>query len=321
MTSRFSTRSTSLAPQAGPRRGVGSAGLAVILAFLAGSCVFDDLPQSQKDLSVTPAQLEGAEIVPKLGAAVPMGTALLDEDGNPVTLDKVIATDKPTLLILGYWECPMLCSFVLNATKDALADVDGLEPGKDFNIVAVGIDPTEGATLARSKQENYLKALAKVRGVPSVPTSAWRFLSAPQDEAFLADKHESKAVRTLADAVGFGYRYDPQTENYAHGAGIFFISPDGTLTRTLWGISFRSKDVRLAIVEAGKGLVGTVVDRVVLSCFQFGPEGQYSVYVWGVMRIGGIVMVLGMAIFLFTLFRREQKRERELERELQDAQH
>lgn len=293
----------------------------VVLAGLLGACVFDDVPERQKDLTATPAQLEGAEIVPKLGAKVPLDTKLLDEDGKPVSLDAVLAKDKPTLLLLGYWECPMLCSFVLNATKDALADVDGLEPGVDFNVVAVGIDPTEGASLAKAKQQNYLKELAKVRGVAEVPASSWRFLSAPQDEGFISDKHESKAVRTLADAVGFGYRYDVQTENYAHGAGIFFISPDGTLTRTLWGISFRSKDVRLAIVEAGQGLVGTVIDRVVLSCFQFGPEGQYSVYVWGVMRIGAIVMVLGMATFLITLFRRERRRERELERELQDAQH
>jgi len=288
---------------------------AVAALSSSGCFLFEGAPHSARDESVTPPQLVGTEIVPKLGNPVPMNTQLLDEDGKLVALSSVLATDKPTLLILGYWECPTLCSFVLNATTEALGGVDGLEAGVDYNVVAVGIDPSETPGLAKKKQANYLAALAKAQGKASVPTTSWRFLTAPQDEGFLKDKRESTAVRRLAEAVGFGYRYDIQTETYAHGGGIFFIGPDGTLSRTLWGIQFRSKDVRLAIVEAGQGLVGTVVDRVVLSCFQFGPEGQYSMYVWGVMRLGGIAMVIGMAIFLFTLFRREKRREQELERE------
>lgn len=288
---------------------------AVAMTTSTGCFLFEGAPHSVRDESVMPPQLVGSEIVPKLGNPVPMNTQLLDEDGKLVALSSVLATDKPTLLILGYWECPTLCSFVLNATTEALGGVDGLEAGVDYNVVAVGIDPSETPGLAKKKQANYLAALAKAQGKPSVPASSWRFLTAPRDEGFLKDKRESTAVRRLAEAVGFGYRYDIQTETYAHGGGIFFIGPDGTLSRTLWGIQFRSKDVRLAIVEAGQGLVGTVVDRVVLSCFQFGPEGQYSMYVWGVMRLGGIAMVIGMAIFLFTLFRREKRRERELERE------
>lgn len=290
--------------------------LAALLTLVVGTgCLFDGVPHSQRDNTVTPPQLVGTEITPRLGNAVPLDTSLLDENGSPVTLRSVLATDKATLLILGYWECPTLCSFVLNATKDALAGVDGLEPGVDYNIVAVGIDPSETPGLAKKKQENYLAALAKAQGKASIPPTAWRFLTAPQDAGFLKDKRESAAVRVLAEAVGFGYRFDVQTQTYAHGAGIFFISPTGTLSRTLWGLQFRAKDVRLAIVEAGQGLVGTVVDRVILSCFQFGPEGQYSMYVWGVMRLGGIAMVVFMAIFLFTFFRREQRRERELEAE------
>ncbi len=285
------------------------------LVTSSGCFIVDGVPHSVKDQNATPPQLEGSEIIPKLGNAVPMATKLLDEDGKLVALKDVLATDKPTLLMLGYWECPTLCSFVLNATTESLGGVEGLQAGIDYNVVAVGVDPSETPGLAKKKQANYLAALAKAQGKASLPTSTWRFLTAPQDEGFLKDKRESTAVRALADAVGFGYRWDVQTETYAHGAGIFFISPDGTLSRTLWGIQFRSKDVRLAIVEAGQGLVGTVVDRVILSCFQFGPEGQYSMYVWGVMRLGGIAMVIGMAIFLFTLFRREQRRERELERE------
>ncbi len=288
---------------------------AVALSSSAGCFLFEGVPHSQRDESIMPPQLEGSEIVPKLGNPVPMNTQLLDEDGKLVALSSVLATDKPTLLILGYWECPTLCSFVLNATTEALGGVEGLVAGTDYNVVAVGIDPSETPGLAKKKQANYLAALAKAQGKPSIPTSSWRFLTAPQDEGFLKDKRESKAVRTLAEAVGFGYRYDLQTETYAHGAGIFFIGPDGTLSRTLWGIQFRSKDVRLAVVEAGQGLVGTVIDRVVLSCFQFGPEGQYSMYVWGVMRLGGIAMVIGMAIFLITLFRREKRQEQQLERD------
>ncbi|HEY1101251.1 MAG TPA: SCO family protein, partial [Myxococcota bacterium] len=230
-------------------RALGTIACAVTMTAVASTSsacfVFDDVPHGGRDETITPPQLVGTEIVPKLGNPVPMATKLLDEDGKPVALKDVLATDKPTLLILGYWECPTLCSFVLNATKDALAGVEGLEPGVDYNIIAVGIDPGESAGLAKTKQANYLAALAKVQGKASLPPSSWRFLTAPQDEGFLADKHESTAVRTLAEAVGFGYRWDVQTETYAHGAGIFFIGPDGTLSRTLWGIQFKSRDVRL----------------------------------------------------------------------------
>ena len=286
--------------------------VAVVVVLASGGCFLGDgVPHQPKDMTATPAQLEGAEIVPKLGAKIPLDLAFLDEDGRPVTLRAVLPTDKPTLLILGYWECPLLCSFVLNATKDALGAVDGLEPGTDFQLVAVGIDPGEPTALARAKQRSYTRELSRVRGGAEVPLSSWRFLSAPRSPDLLDDKHESKAARSLADAVGFGYRWDEQTENYAHGAGIFFLSPDGTLTRTLWGIQFRASDVRLAIVEAGQGLVGGVVDRVLLSCFQFGPEGRYSVYVWGVMRLGGLAMVAALGAGLIVLFRRDRRRDRE----------
>lgn len=299
------------------------------LTSLTGCFAFDDLPHAKpKDPTAVPPQLEGADIVPKLGARVPLELEFLDEDGQPTTLKAVIPSDKPTLLVLGYWECPLLCSFVLNATKDGLAGVEGLEPGVDYQIVAVGIDPTESAKLAKTKQQTYTRELARVRQVATsrngsepqaVPLSSWRFLSA-KPIAGLADAHESPEARALADAVGFGYRWDAQTENYAHGAGIFFISPprgndEAVLTRTLWGIQFKSSDVRMAIIESGQGLVGTVVDRVLLSCFQFGPEGQYSLYVWGVMRLGGIAMILAMGTFLFVLFRREKRREAELDAE------
>ncbi len=322
-----------LAHVRGVARGVavGAVGVVVGGGLLGGCFAFEGQPHGTKDLTATPAQLEGAEIVPKLGAKVPLDLMFLDEDGKPTTLGEVIPANKPTLLILGYWECPMLCSFVLNATKDGLAGVEGLEPGVDFQIVAVGIDPSEAqvgsAKLAKAKQQTYTRELARVRQAATsdpkeVPLSSWRFLSSPPVVGLATDKTESPQARALADALGFGYRWDPQTENYAHGAGIFFISPasrnaagatEATLTRTLWGIQFKSSDLRLAIVESGQGLVGTVVDRVLLSCFQFGPEGQYSLYVWGVMRLGGIAMVLAMGAFLIGLFRREKRREAELE--------
>ncbi|MDP2340749.1 MAG: SCO family protein [Deltaproteobacteria bacterium] len=288
-------------------------GLFVVVAGGAGCWLGEGLPHGQKDMSAVPAQLEGADIVPKLGAQVPLELAFVDEDGAAVPLRSVMPRDKPTLLILGYWDCPMLCSFVLSAASQSLALVDGLEPGRDYQVVAVGIDPQESSLLAKAKQLTSTRELGRLRHT-EVPLSSWRFLTAPRDPALTSAAHESPPARALAESVGFGYRWDPQTRAYAHAAGVFFVSPDGTLTRTLWGLQFRPADMRLAILEAGQGRVGSVVDRVLLSCFQFGPEGQYSVYVWGVMRLGGLVMIATLGCGLFALFRRDRRRERRRER-------
>lgn len=245
-------------------------------------------------LSPKPKALDGTQIEDKLGAKVPLDVKLVNDEGEAVTLGEYFSkekTGKPVLLTLGYYQCPMLCSLVLNSTLEALKKVS-LDVGEDFTVVTVSIDPKETVALAKQKRSNYLSQYGREGAAPG-----WRFHVAEEAE-----------VKRLADAIGFEYRWDERAEQYAHGAGIFFVSPDGTLTRTLYGLSYGATDVKFALMEASRGEVGSVTDRVLMSCFQYTPDGQrYGVYVWGVMRLGGILTLLFLGTMLFVLWRRERR--------------
>ena len=248
-----------------------------------------------------PPELVGAEIVDKLGARVPLDVALVDDLGRTTTLADamrgaapIVGDDRalPVLLTLGYYECPMLCSMVLKGALDALKQVS-LEPGRDFRIVSVSIDPRDTPKIAAMKRATYLKDYGR-----DIPDDAWRFFTATADES-----------KRLADAVGFGYRFDEASQQYAHGAGLFFLSPDGVLTRTIWGLTYAPLDVKLALMDAAQGKVGTVVDRILLSCFRYSTtDHKYNVYVWGLLRIAAALTVLVVGGTIFTFWRRDRAR-------------
>lgn len=242
-----------------------------------------------------PKKLDGSEIVDQLGAKVPLDVKLTNDAGEVVRLGDYFSGEKggpPVLLTLGYYQCPMLCSLVLNATLEALKKVS-LDVGKDFQVLTVSIDHEETVELAREKRETYLKEYGREGAA-----DAWRF--------HVAEKRE---IARLAEAVGFHYFYDEKQKQYAHGAGIFFLSPDGTLTRTLYGLSYRPTDVKFALMEASRGEVGSITDRILMSCFQYTADAQqYGVYIFGVMRLGGILTILLLGGMLFVLWRRERRR-------------
>lgn len=252
---------------------------------------------SFEDTKKTP---KGAEIVTRIGAQVPVDAPLTRHDGERVTLgdyfasgvdaDGDVTDGKPVLLLLGYYECPMLCSLVLNAAFEGVAQ-SGLAPGRDFNIVAVSIDPDEPLKLAADKRANHLKAL-------NIPGA---------DAGVFFHTTDAASARRIADAVGFGYVKDESTGEFAHGAGIFFVSPKGVLTRTLYGATFPGVDVKRALMEASSGTLGTVIDRIVMSCFRYYSDNQkYGVYVMGVMRLGGVITMVALGSLLLLLWRRER---------------
>lgn len=273
-----------------PAWGVGAA---VVCATLMGAPALavqgDDSPMAPK-----PRELQGIEIEDKLGTKVPLDVELTDESGKAVKLGQYFdekAGGKPVLLVLGYYECPMLCSLVLNGTLEALKPLS-LDVGDDFSVVTVSINPKETVELAKSKRANYLRQYGR-----DGADAGWHFHVATEAES-----------RRLADAVGFKYRWDERAQQYAHAAGIFFLSPDGTLTRTLYGMAFQPNDVKFALMEASQGTVGTITDRLLLSCFSYTPDKQqYGVYVWGVMRLGGVLTMLLLGGILFILWRRERQ--------------
>ena len=240
-----------------------------------------------------PRQLVGTEILDKRGAQVPLDVNLTNQEGKKVTLGKYLNGTNPVILTLGYYQCPMLCNLVLNGLLTSLKKIS-LRPGRDFTVVSVSINPKEGVDLAKHKRLNYLKALGWTE------EAEWYF-----------HVGDEKEVRRLADAIGFQYRFDPREGEYVHSAGVFILSPTGVVSRVFYGIAYPPQDLKLALVDAGNGKVGSLLDRVILSCFHYDPDShKYGVYVMGVMRVGGlltIVIILAMLIFYWRGERRSRR--------------
>lgn len=245
-----------------------------------------------------PNDLANLDIVDKAGANLPLDVALTDHNGQNVMLNHYFSPDdkRPLILVLGYYGCPMLCSLVLNGLVEALKDVS-FKPGKDYRLLSVSIDDRETADLAKRKRAAYLGALGADESV-----DWWSF--------HVTNAHEAKR---LADAVGFNYVYDKKVDQFGHGAGVFAVSPEGVLSRTLFGIKFKPSDVKLALSEAADGKIGSFVDRVLLSCFHYDPDShRYGVYIFGVMRLGGVLTIVILGSVLLMYFRQEKKRAKAL---------
>jgi protein SCO1/2 len=247
--------------------------------------------------SKLPKQLDGIDIVDHPGAQLPRDLVFHDQDGHPVKLGDYLDGKQPLLLVLAYYQCPMLCSIVLNGVVDGVRKV-AFVPGKSYRILTVSIDPRDTVELAGAKRKTYLDALGKG---PIAPR-AWDFLIHSPDAP--------DAVKTLAATVGFQYRWDPETKQFAHAAGAFLFTPDGRLSRTLYGIQFPERDLRLALVEASQGKLGSAWDKILLLCYHYDPGDGYTLAVMQIMRLGGILTVVAIGAFLALLFRNERRKER-----------
>ena len=234
------------------------------------------------------AALQDVDVVEHLGDKLPAGLAFRDADGHTVEVDALLG-GKPLLVTLGYYRCPMLCNLVLDGVVKAMK-ASGLSPGKDFQAVSISIDPKEDAKLARETQARILRAV----GGPADP-ARWPFL--------LGD---AVASHLLADAVGFKYAYDPKTGLFAHEAVTFVVTPDGRISRYLYGVDVLPRDFRLAMVEAGGGRVGTSFDRLLLTCFQYDPMNRkYAPFAMAFVRIGAGLVFVMLASLLTVLWRKE----------------
>lgn len=234
------------------------------------------------------AALQDVDVVEHLGDRIPAGLTFRDPEGAKVEIDAMLGR-KPLLVTLGYYRCPMLCNLVLDGLVKAMKE-SGLSPGKDFQAVAISIDPAEDAKLARETQARILRAV----GGEADP-GRWPFL--------LGDAFGS---RLLADAVGFKYAYDPKSGQFAHEAVAFVLTPDGRISRYLYGVDVIPRDFRLALVEAGAGRVGTSFDRLLLSCFQYDPiNRKYAPYALGFVRIGAGLVFIMLVTLLTVLWRKE----------------
>lgn len=233
-------------------------------------------------------------IVEALGATVPTDLTFLNEAGDPVQLQSVLDGERPLVLAFVYHNCPMLCSLILDGVTDAISDTD-LVLGEDYEVLAVSMDPNDTPEKASEVKARYSRALE------GADLDAFHFWT-------VGEEYEP-SVKRLAESVGFRYAYDVRTGEYAHNGALMLLSPDGKLTRYLYGISYAGRDFKLGLVEASEGTVGTALDRFLVTCYEYDEDAQsYSLAVLTVTKIGGGLLMLLFGGLLVYYWRREANR-------------
>jgi protein SCO1 len=238
-----------------------------------------------------PAILSKVGITQNLNAQIPPDLAFRDETGKSVRLGDFFGK-KPIVLSLVYFDCPALCTEVLNGELRTMKAIS-LDLGKDFEAVTVSFEPKDTPALAKAKRDAY----AGQYGRPEA-ANHWHFLTG-----------EQQSIDALTNVAGFHYAYDSSIRQYAHAAAILVLTPDGRIDRYFYGVIYPARDVRLGLVEASEGKIGTLTDHALLYCYQYDPmTGKYGVVVMNVLRAAGGLTVLILGIFMITMFLRERRR-------------
>lgn len=280
------------------RRTVRAVGLSLLAAYCLPPSAFGQYaqpPVGPVPTGNSTEVLKKVDIEQRLGNQIPLDLKFRDESGREVRLGEYFGKGRPVALTLVYYECPMLCNQVLNGAVGAFQALS-FTAGKEFEVVTVSFDPREGPELAARKKETYLKRY-KREGAGE----GWHFLTG--DEA---------SVKALADAVGFHYVWDEQSQQFAHASAVMVATPQGKLSHYFYGIEYAPKDLRLAFVEASEGKVGSPVDALLLFCYHYDPAAGRFAPVMGVLRAAGVLTVFGVAALLFYLMRKTRRREEEL---------
>lgn len=261
-----------------------------LLMFFLGSAFAQYGSGPAADPTPNPTVLDSVGIDQKIGDVVPLGLTFQDESGQDVQLSSFFQDNKPVILVPAYYECPMLCTQVLNGLLMGLRPLS-LTAGVDFTIVTFSIDPGEGADLALAKQKAYVEQYKRDGG-------QWRFLTG-----------DDQGIKKLTDAIGFRFAHDPESDEYIHASGIMVITPKGKLARYLFGVEFAPRDLKLALLEASEEKLGTPIDTVFLYCFQYNPlTGKYSFAIYRLVRIAGLVTILGLIVMFFVFARKNKQR-------------
>jgi protein SCO1/2 len=231
--------------------------------------------------------LRAVGIDQKMGAQVPLDVPFTDESGEPVTLRQYFG--RPVILALVYYQCPSLCNLTLNGVVRVVKSLP-MEAGRDYDVVAVSFDPRETPQMAAAKKQSYMATYNRPR-----TEHGWHFLTGP-----------GTSIRAVADAVGFRYAYDELNNQYAHASGIMILTPLGHTTRYFYGIDYPERDVRLSLVEASNGHIGSSIDQVLLYCYHYDPSnGKYGLVIMNVLRLGALITLAVLVGFMIVMFRRD----------------
>lgn len=229
----------------------------------------------------------------KLDGQVTLAAPFRDENDRPVQLSQFFGRKRPVMLVMPFYKCPGICTAELNGIVDTLKDQNvKFRAGRDFDIVTISINPRERGELATMKKKEYMDIL----GQPGAE-AGWHFLTG-----------EEQNIRRLADEIGFRYKYDPKTDQYAHPGGIVLLTPEGKISRYFFGVAFPAKDVRLALTEAGQGHIGSVADKFVLACYHYDPQtGRYGPAVFKLLQVAGFSTVFALGSFMLISFRKDAR--------------
>lgn len=233
-----------------------------------------------------------ADQLDTIGVTVDPQLTFTDERGYPFQLRQWFPGEVPVVLLLGYYSCPRMCGQVLGEAFRALSDVD-FEPGKQYRILNVSIDPKETPEIAKARKDLFLRQLAKIGG-----DEAWRVLVGDQDN-----------ITKLTKSVGFNYYWSEATQQFSHPPSLIFLTKEGRVSRIVKNTTFEAEDVRLALVEASEGKLGTFLDQVRLNCLTFDSRtNTYTLTAMTVMRVGGVITVVVLGAMIWTMLRKERQR-------------
>jgi protein SCO1/2 len=262
----------------------GRVALVVLVAILSSSLY----AQRASD----PAPLPGkVSIAQKLNSQIPLDLQFRNENGRVVRLRELFGKGRPVLLNFVYFRCPMLCPMTLEGTTTSLTQLK-YDIGEEFDVITVSIDPRDKAEDAAKMKEKYVRRYGRLASAPG-----WHFLTA----------HET-AIKRLTEAVGFQYAYDSRTDQFAHGAALLVCTPDGRTSRYFYGFEYKPRDLRMAIVEASEGKVGTAVDQILLLCFHYDAStGKYTRNAMLFARAGGVTTLLALGGFIVVMIRKERR--------------
>jgi protein SCO1/2 len=254
-------------------------------------------PSAPETSNGLPPALQKVGIEQKLNGQVPLDAVFKDENGNEVKLGAFFGK-RPVILALVYYECPMLCNEVLNGLTGSLKSLS-FDAGKDFDVVAISFDARENdkPDLAKNKKASYMKRYER----PGTE-NGWHFLTGTQDE-----------IDKVAKAVGFSYFWDEKSQQFAHAGGVMITTPEGKLSRYLYGIDYAPKDIKFAVMDSAQNKIGNAAEQLMLYCYHYDPAtGKYGLSILKVIRLGGIATLIGLGTMFFVFWRRN-KAKKEIE--------